>query len=114
MPEHKKWLARTLWFVNFLNGDMFYLAAHRDLTEAIIKEKNTELKTIQDPKKKTVFSYLLGSVLEETSRINRIKSQQSRIEQKNTKKTAECLSEQEISALSKEEYRYVPYLDPKK
>jgi Protein of unknown function (DUF3638) len=121
MPEHAEWLARTLWFVNFLNGDMFYLPVHGDLTEAIIKEKDTELKThflklktIQDPKKKAIFSYLLENVLEETSRANRIKSQQRRIERRNIKEVAECLTEEEISGLSKEDHRYVPYINLKK
>lgn len=121
MPEHADWLARTLWLVNFLNGDMFYLATHAELTEAIIKEKDTELKmhflklkTIQDPKKKTLFRYLLEKALDDTSRVNRLKSQQRRVEQRNTKELVQRLTEQEIGQLSKKDYEYISYLEPKK
>lgn len=62
--EHTAWVDRTLWFINFFNGDMSYLAEHADLTKILITEKNTELKTrflnlktIRDPKQKVIFCH---------------------------------------------------------
>ncbi|PWU13277.1 MAG: hypothetical protein C5B45_06330 [Chlamydiae bacterium] len=121
MPEHRDWLLHTLWFVNFLNGDMHYLAAHRELTETIIQEKDTELKlrflklkTLQDPQQKAIFHHLTKDILGKNSRANRIQFQQRRVEQRKAKEFAQALTEQAIGKLSQEDHKYIPYLDPKK
>ncbi|MCL6756374.1 MAG: DUF3638 domain-containing protein [Candidatus Rhabdochlamydia oedothoracis] len=85
--EHTTWVEKTLWFINFFNGDMSYLAEHAELTKRLITEKNTELKTrflnlktIRDSKQKVIFCHLLQHVLEESSKDNRLKSQQRLLE----------------------------------
>lgn len=122
IPVYAGWLARTLWFVNFLNGDMAYLITHKDLTKRIIEEKDAELKmhflqlkTLQDPKKKTLFGCLLKNVLNDTSRTHRLESQQRhlqrRAEQKKIKSFVEGLKPEDIKELSEKDCKYVPFLD---
>lgn len=83
LVEHADWLARTLWFINFFNGNMSYLAEHADLTKMIIKGSNTELKTrflqlktTQDLSQKSIFRHMLQHVLEDSSKDTRLEPQQ--------------------------------------
>ena len=123
MLEHADadWLARTLWFINFFNGDMSYLLAHADLTRKIFTEKNTELKkhfielkTTQDPKQKPLFDYLLQHVLEDRSKDKKLQVQQHYLERETVKARVECLTNQEIAQLSQKDREYLPFLNPEK
>ncbi|KAG6559680.1 Protein of unknown function (DUF3638) [Candidatus Rhabdochlamydia oedothoracis] len=119
--EDTDWVEKTLWFINFFNGDMSYLAEHTDLTKRLITEKNTELKTrflnlktIRDPKQKVIFCYLLQHVLEESSKDNRLKSQQHLLDKRKRREKVEHLTNQEISALSIGDKEYIPFLSAEK
>ena len=119
--EHTAWIDKTLWFINFFNGDVSYLAEHADLTRRLITEKNMELKTrflklktIRDAKQKAIFCHLLQYVLKENSKENRLKSQQRLLDRRKIQEKVKHLTNQEISALSTGDKEYIPFLSAEK